>query len=77
MLRNLFARREDSPTLMQSPDVVTTSRTPSAPATEYATLGAIAIPQAGPAATRLVSAPGSLSPVVRAAAARITGHPAA
>ena len=42
---------------------------------EYATFASMAIPQAGPAATRYVSAPSSLSPVARAAAARITGNP--
>lgn len=76
MLRNLFGRREDAPKLMQSPDAMTSSRAP-APSQEYATLGAYVVPQAGPAASRLASAPGSLSPVVRAAAQRITGSPLA
>lgn len=74
MLRNLFGRREDSPKLMQSPDALTSSRAPSQ---EYATLGAYVVPQAGPAASRFASAPATLSPVVRAAARRITGSPLA
>jgi hypothetical protein len=76
MLKNLFTRRDSAPTLMQSPHVA--SNAPAASeAPEFATLGPMAIPQAGPAATRYVSAPSSLSPVVRAAAERITGHPVA
>jgi hypothetical protein len=74
MLKNLFTRRDAAPALMQSPDVATTS---SAPSADYATLGPMAIPQAGPAATRYVSGSSSLSPVVRAAAERIVGHPIA
>ncbi|MBW3652217.1 MAG: hypothetical protein KY433_01225 [Actinobacteria bacterium] len=74
MLRNLFARREDARTVMQSPDATTSSR---APAQEYASLGPYYVAQAGPAATRLGSAPRELSPIVRAAATRITGNPVA
>jgi hypothetical protein len=74
MLRNPFGRHDDSRSVMQGPDAATSSR---APAQEYAAPGSIAIPQAGPAAMRYVSAPGSLSPVVQAAAARITGTPLA
>jgi hypothetical protein len=72
MLRNLFARHEDSHTLLQTPDATGSSR---AQAQEWATLGPIAIPQAGPAAVRYVSPTGSLSPTARAAVARITGNP--
>lgn len=72
MLKSLFARHGDSHTVMQGPDVATTSRAPSA---EYASSARVAVPQAGPAATRYVPAPSELSPVVRAAAERITGHP--
>jgi hypothetical protein len=75
MLRNLFTRRDSAPTLIQSPDVASNSGAPSAPAVDYATLGPMAIPQAGPAATRLISGSGALSPVVRAAAERICGNP--
>ena len=53
------------------------ARAAPAASQEYATLGAYVIPQAGPAASRLGSAPSSLSPVVRAAAQRITGSPLA
>lgn len=72
-LRSLF-RREDSRTVMHSPDTLTSSR---APAPDYATLGPIAVAQAGPAASRIASAPDHLSPVVRNAAARISGTPIA
>ena len=34
MLKNLFHRRENAPAIMQSPDVGTSSRAPSAPAAE-------------------------------------------
>ena len=65
MLKNLFHRRENAPAVMQSPDTGTNSRSQSAPAVEYAGLGSN------------VSAPRTLSPVVRAAAERITGQPIA
>lgn len=74
MLRNVFGRRADSRTVMESADAMTSSH---APAQEYASLGPYYIAQAGPAATRLGSAPTELSPVVRRAAARITGNPVA
>jgi hypothetical protein len=74
MLRNLFARHENSHTLLQTPDATASSR---AQAQEWATLGPIAIPQAGPAAMRYLSPADSLSPVTRAAVARITGNPVA
>lgn len=76
MLRNLFARHEDSHTLLQSTDAITSSRA-QAQAQGWATLGAIAIPQAGPAAQRYVTAAGCLSPVARRAVERITGNPVA
>lgn len=74
MLRNLFARHEDSHTLLQSPDATSSSRA-QAQAQEWATLGPIVVPQAGPAATRYVTPAGPLSPVAKAAVARITGNP--
>jgi hypothetical protein len=74
MLRNLFHRHEDSHTLLQSTDATTSSQ---AQAQEWATLGSIAIPQAGPAAVRYVSPSGSLSPTARRAVERITGNPIA
>lgn len=74
MLRNLFHRHEDSHTLLQSTDATTSSR---AQAQEWATLGTVAIPQAGPAATRYVSPAGALSPTARRAIERITGNPIA
>lgn len=78
MLRNLFARHEDSHTLLQSTDATTSSRAQAqAQAQDWATLGAIAIPQAGPAAQRYVTAAGCLSPVARRAVERITGNPVA
>ena len=72
MLRNLFHRHEDAHTLLQSTDATTSSR---AQAQEWATLGTLAIPQAGPAATRYVSPAGTLSPTVRRAVERITANP--
>lgn len=72
MLKSLFSRHGDSHAVLESPDVATTSR---APAAEYASFSRMAVPQAGPAARHYVSAPSELSPVVRAAAERITGHP--
>ena len=45
MLRNLFSRHEDSQTLLQVADATSSSR---AQAQEWATLGTIAMPQAGP-----------------------------
>ena len=75
MLRNLFHRHEDSHTLLQSTDATTSSRAQAAQAQEWATLGAIAIPQAGPAATRYVSPTGVLSPTARRAVERIAGNP--
>ena len=72
MLKNLFSRHGDAHTVMESPDVATTSRAPSV---EYASLSRMAVAQAGPAARHYVSAPSELSPIVRAAAERITGHP--
>lgn len=74
MLRNLFSRHEDSQTLLQSPDATSSSR---AQAQDWATLGTIAVPQAGPAAQRYVTPAGSLSPVARRAVERITGDPVA
>ena len=74
MLRNLFARHEDSHTLLQTPDATASSRSQ---VQDWATLGSIAIPQAGPAATRYLTPADSLSPVARAAVARITGNPVA
>ena len=74
MLRNLFSRHEDSQTLLQSTDA-TSSSAAQAQAQEWATLGSIAIPQAGPAAQRYVTPAGSLSPVARRAVERITGNP--
>ena len=74
MLRNLFARHEDSHTLLQSPDATQSSRA-QAQAQEWARLGQIAVPQAGPAATRYMMPGRSLSPVAKAAVARITGNP--
>ena len=75
MLRNLFHRHEDSHTLLQSTDATTSSRAQAAQAQEWATLGSIAIPQAGPAAQRYITAAGSLSPVARRAVERITANP--
>ena len=72
MLRNLLHRHEDSHTLLQSPDATQSSR---AQAQEWARLGTIAVPQAGPAATRYMMPARSLSPVAKAAVARITGNP--
>jgi hypothetical protein len=72
MLRNLFSRHDAAQTPLQSPDATASSR---AQAQDWAVLGTIAIPQAGPAATRYVTPAGSLSPVARAAVARITGNP--
>lgn len=72
MLKSLFSRHGDSHTVMESPDVATTSRAPSV---EYASFSRMAVPQGGPTAQRYVSAPSELSPIVRAAAERITGHP--
>jgi hypothetical protein len=74
MLRSLFARHEDSHTLMQSPDETTTSR---APAQQYASLGPLAAMQYGRGASPFIQPPASLSPVVQAAAARITNSPIA
>lgn len=74
MLRNLFHRHEDSHTLLQSTDATTSS---AAQAQDWASLGTIAIPQAGPAATRYVSPTGVLSPTARRAVERITGNPIA
>jgi hypothetical protein len=73
-LRSLFARHDDSPTLLQSPESTTTSRAPSE---AYAQLGPIAALQYGRGASPTLSAPGSLSPVIRAAAERITSTPIA
>jgi hypothetical protein len=72
MLKNLVHRHENSRTLMESPDATTSS---AAAAVEYAQLGPIAVAQAGPAARRLMSPSGTLSPVAHAAVARITGNP--
>ena len=47
MLKSLFSRYGDAHTVMESPDVATTSH---APAAEYASFSRMAIPQAGPAA---------------------------
>ena len=44
MLKSLFSRHGDSHTVMESPDVATTSR---APAVEYASFSRMAVPQAG------------------------------
>lgn len=74
MLRNLLHRHQDSRTVPQSTDATTSSR---AQAQDWATLGAIAVPQAGPAAQRYVTPAGSLSPVARKAVERITGNPIA
>jgi hypothetical protein len=76
MLRNLFSRHEAAQAPLQSPDATTSSRA-QAQAQEWATLGTIAIPQAGPAAVRYVSPTGTLSPTAQAAVARITGNIAA
>jgi hypothetical protein len=72
MLRNLLHRHEDSHTLLQSTDATTSS---AAQAQEWAALGTIAIPGAGPAAQRYVTPAGALSPVARKAVERITGNP--
>ena len=76
MLRSLFHRHEDSHTLLQSTDATTSSRA-QAQAQEWATLGSIAIPQAGPAAQRYITPAGALSPTARRAVERITGNPLA
>jgi hypothetical protein len=73
-LRSLLARDEDSRTLPQSPESTTTSRAPSE---EVARLGPIAALQYGRGASPTLSAPTSLSPVIRAAAERITSTPIA
>ena len=72
MLRNLFSRHEAAQAPLQSPDATAGSR---AQAQEWATLGTMAIPQAGPAAVRYVSPTGALSPTARSAISRITGNP--
>lgn len=74
MLKNLFSRREDSPELLQSTDATSSSRA-QAQAHEWATLGPVAVLQAGPAAQRYVSPAGSRSPVARRAVERITSNP--
>lgn len=74
MLRNLFTRHQNATTFMERPDSTFAA---GAPAQEWATLGTIAVPQAGPAAARYISPTGSLSPVARTAVERIVGHPIA
>ncbi|MEA2153979.1 MAG: hypothetical protein QOE11_119 [Solirubrobacteraceae bacterium] len=74
MLRSLFARHEDSQTLLQSPESTSSSR---APAEQYATLGPISALQFGRGASPIVASPGVLSPVIQARAERIMSNPCA
>ncbi len=73
MLRNLFARREDARTVMQSPDATTSSARPRRSMRRSARTTS-----RRPVPPRRDWAPHrELSPIVRAAATRITGHPVA
>lgn len=74
MLTSPFARRTNSPTVMRSPDPAPAATAPAA-AEQYATLGPMRTLQFGPGASPFASATGSLSPVVRAAAERISNTP--